>query len=357
MKFNLSIRVFLLSVIIISISACEKERNEVQPTDKWENLHAPNFGQPLDINFVNANEGCVLGMGVGGEDSLDYNIILKTTDGGKTWQSIYLSHRFLIDTIGSMLGGAFLYQYNPNILFAGGLINNLWRSDDGGKHWSKANVTKPPGSSISHFFDPAHGISVGEGVYQTMDSGKTWRTVYKSDAFAFGFTMLQFPSRQTGYAAGGVAFDATNFGMMVKTTDGGNTWQQINYPFHDILSMYFIDDEDGYISVNLNSSGVAGTPPYINGYELYKTTDGGNTWTDVTPVIVLKNKNIISNLYFKNNMEGFCTISGIIYHTVDGGKTWRKDHNRSIYYRCIAFPDNHTSYAIDKAGAILERQF
>lgn len=335
--------------------SCRKGEDDVQPLDKWVNLHAPYIGSPSDIEFISSKVGCVVGRGFGGGDSLMYNIILTTKDGGTTWHSIYLSNNFLIDTIGSMLGGSNFYQYNPDILFAGGLMNNIWCSHDDGEHWKKANVTSPPGSPNSYFFDPANGISVSFGIYKTTDSGKTWKSVYKTDDFAFTFKILQFTSLKTGYAAGGVAFDATNFGLMVKTTDGGDTWQQINYPFHDILSMYFINDELGYVSVNLNSSGFAGAPPFTTGCELYKTTDGGNTWANVTPPLVMENKYDISNLYFKNRSEGFCTIAGLIYHTTDGGKTWQKEYDKIT--SVLIFPDNHTGYAIDATGSVLKREF
>jgi photosystem II stability/assembly factor-like uncharacterized protein len=279
MKPSFFILLFLLATIIITTSACRKEQHAMQPVDKWEKLHAPYCGKPLEINFITAKTGCVLGMAYGGGDSTDYNIILKTTDGGNTWQSIYLSHRFLIDTLGSMSGGAYLDLDDPNTVYVAGR-NGLMRSEDEGKHWENTNIYNRIQTPAMHFFDSSNGISLqGIGIYKTIDSGKTWQVVYNPDAFAFSFTMLQFTSRQTGYAAGGVSFDDNNFGMMVKTTDGGNTWQQIDYPFHDIIGMSFINDKLGYISVDLSSSGSAGGPPFTSGCELYKTTDGGKTWS------------------------------------------------------------------------------
>ena len=345
---------FFFTILLIAGStvlqfSCKKENNNVAPEteDKWVDLHAPNCGTPEYINFVNANSGCILGRSSNNGESGD--VILKTNKGGKTWDSIFLPGSFLIGTFGSMLGGAYPDPDNPNGVYAAG-NNGLFHSTDNGVHWEKTRINSKIQMTNMHFFDPANGISVGYGINKTADSGKTWQSVYKSDAFAFSFTMLQFTSRQTGYVAGGTAFDATNFGMMVKTMDGGNTWKQIDYRFHDITGMAFINDKVGYVLMNLTSSGIAGTPPFKDGYELDKTIDGGNTWLVVNKNIKKDYGGIGEKIFFRNELEGF---SDGIYHTVDGSKTWRKEHVPAW----ICFPDNIIGYAAEMkvGGAILKR--
>jgi len=352
MKSNFYLVILLMTALSVFQFSCKKESDELSNEDKWVNLHAPNCGTPEYINFVNANSGCILGRSNNGESG---DIILKTNDGGKTWDSIFLSGPFLMGTFGSMLGGVYPDPADSNTMYAAG-INGLMRSTDNGTHWEKTNIYSKIKTGNTYFFDAANGILADEGIYKTNDSGKTWQSVYKSDAFAFSFNMLHFTSKQTGYATGGTAFDATNFGMMVKTTDGGNTWQQIDYPFHDIISMSFINDEFGYISVDLSSSGTAGAPPYISGCELYKTTDGGVSWKLINKDFQDKYGGNATELNFKSEKEGFFSNSSGIYHSIDGGKTWEIEHHTGGW---LCFPNSQVGYAVEMKtdGAILKRAF
>jgi photosystem II stability/assembly factor-like uncharacterized protein len=336
--------IIILLVIVIS---CNKHGiSPNAPVDLWQKLNAPYIGESQDMKFTSADTGYILGAKYS-DDSI-YNILVSTYNGGKSWKTFaYRNHQFLTDTSKGLLQSIFVSPYQSNILFTGG--NNLLRSTDGGASWLRVDTVNKKGTPNMVFFDPARGISsTGEGISRTTDSGLTWTTYYSP---MISFQLLPFTSPLIGYFAGGSQFEGVASGIMGKTIDGGNTWNLLNYPFDDIVSVSFVNDNLGYVSMITAAGNIAQEKL---GSKLIKTTDGGNSWQ-----IIQQNPNDNSgngyyNLHFMSETEGFCTNNGI-FHTTDGGKTWQKESGLRISLLC--FPDMHTGYAVDTSGTVYKRVF
>ena len=242
----------------------------------------------------------------------------------------------------------YVSPFNSNIVFSGN--QNLIRSTDGGNHWQKVDTINKKGTTNIYFFNPVNGLSSTGGIIcSTTDSGLNWTPFYHQSLI--GFHLLPFTSRQIGYFAGGFQFDGNAGGIMGKTIDGGKTWKIIDYPFNDIISVSFVDNNIGYVSM-LTASGNIGVT-YL-GSKLIKTIDGGNSWQ-----VIQQNPNDNKgtgyyNLFFKSEQEGYYTNHGI-FHTLDGGKTWQKESN--IPASILCFPDIHSSYTIDTSGVVFKRVF
>lgn len=349
-KFSYAVP-FIVSLCVMFIQ-CRKSDSDPYDSRLWKKLNTPYFGRTSDIEFTSSDTGYIMGY----DTSLPVGTtILKTYDGGQTWQKIYFAHLLPYDTNHLQPSRTLnVSPFNSNILFSqsyvGGQKIVIVRSTDGGYHWKIVDSTQSPASwGKYHFFSPANLLRSGEFIYISSDSGFTWSKVYNSQGgFAF-FTMLQFTSHQTGYTCGGIFFDGTDFGLMAKTTDGGNTWQPVKYPFYNILGMSFINDNTGYIVMDKD--------PEKNGQYsvLYKTQDGGNTWNAI-------NKNLHGggyDLFFRNEKEGFTDGLGGIYHTLDGGKIWQNEFpaNRANYITNLYFPNAFCGYAIDINGNVYKRTF
>lgn len=330
--------------------ACNKPDNVQAPTDVWQKLNTPYLGEPLDIKFTSADTGYILGVEVNHVNDSIYNILIKTFDGGQTWKSIaYTNHKFLTDTSGGVMQNMYVSPFNSSILFSGN--QNLLRSTDYGQHWQKVDTLNKKGTTNMYFFDPANGLSsTGYAISKTTDSGLNWTPFFYHQSL-IGFHLLPFTSRQVGYFAGGFQIDGSAGGVMGKTTDGGKTWNMIDYPFDDISSVSFVNDNVGYVSMLTASGNIAVT--YL-GSKLIKTTNGGNNWQ-----VIQQNPNDNKgtgyyNLFFKSEQEGYCTNHGI-FHTLDGGKTWQKESNIPVSLLC--FPDIYSSYAVDTSGAVFKSVF
>ena len=123
---------------------------------------------------------------------------------------------------------------------------------------------------------------------------------------------MHFPSSLVGYAVG--VDDTGSAGqtkqIVIKTTDGGNTWSDPITIANDPGTMFcchFISDTVGFAGAGISDgTGV-----------IYKTIDGGQNWT-----INLTTASDMTALYFVNSTHGWAAHYNTIYKTTDGGGNW-----------------------------------
>jgi photosystem II stability/assembly factor-like uncharacterized protein len=175
--------------------------------------------------------------------------IWKTTDAGANWSNITDGQI----TVGSM-GDIDVANSDPNVIYAGTGSDGL-----------RSNV------------------SIGKGVWKSVDAGKTWKHVGLKDVGNIGAVRVHPTNPNVAIVAAiGDPFRPTNARGIYRTTDGGATWQRTLY----------VSDSTGAVDVEFN----AGDPtvlyaamwraerkPWtiISGAMeggIYKSTDGGATW-------------------------------------------------------------------------------
>lgn len=123
---------------------------------------------------------------------------------------------------------------------------------------------------------------------------------------------LDFPSNN-------IAYGISSSDKFYKTTDEGSSWQELilNFPNltnPDFLSIDFVNDSTGYLFLRA----------YVNQQlesHLFKTTDGGLSWMDVSPNNLALGYGI-AKVYFVNTQKGFVGTGDRLYRTVDGGQNW-----------------------------------
>ncbi len=270
--------------------------------------------------------------------------VYRTNDGGKSWTLQNLDIPANLKTPNTHGNGISPIFFGPKRLdgvLPVGLRSGdsysvaVFQTKDGGRTWSFGGAVEAPelssGSAVDgrllgvdsqHLWIVAHG-----GVlYRTQDGGKTWS---KTSA---------------GQDLAGVSFGSATTGLglssareLVKSTDGGATWvplgAQVSGPSDSTspsstaqLSLSVIrmmDPTDGW--------GIQWTQ--TAGY-LYRTADGGRTWTKVSlpsgdqlpaggfsfnPVAGPAGPG--NELWAGTSKQG--TSDVILYHTTDGGATWQ----------------------------------
>jgi hypothetical protein len=161
-------------------------------------------------------------------------------------------------------------------------------------------------------FDESAGLAVGDDGYflRTSNGGTRWETgrLQVTGVVVGRNENLQAVSIVDANFAVAAGFD----GVVYKTFDRGMTWQSIGYP--NLPGEYFISDVK---FINHNFGYVVGSRPGI-AEGLFRTTDGGATWTPVFP-------NGGYSIDFTDANHGWVVgVSGFGYRTTDGGATWEQ---------------------------------
>jgi len=152
----------------------------------------------------------------------------QTSDGGLTWENIFLPTPPDIDWFKEMIQCAtsfptFLEPETGIVLvnchnFEGQTFNYVYRTTDRGNTWQSTLLPTSTESLI--FINPQIGLALGRDLYQSTDGGLSWvkiKTVNWDGQFSF-------VEEYTGWA---VAHNGSAIALVV-TQDGGKTWQQIN---------------------------------------------------------------------------------------------------------------------------------
>lgn len=216
-------------------------------------VSSPTF---LKVFFLNANTGWLLRT----------NYILRTTDGGTSFDST--------NTVFTFLNDIYFKDAFTGVVCANGA--RILRSTDGGVNWNLIPVPlhqggQPDFDRIS-FVNNSYGWTVGYGsasglgklVYRTTDFGSSWDTIgrvqYPHSELNYS---VFFSSLNTGYCGG-------TSGYIYKTTNGGFNWYQQAVPIDGYRrDFWFANDTVGWA--------VGG-----GGYIL-KTTNGG-TYVGIEPI-------------------------------------------------------------------------
>src|SRR5262249_31139073 len=134
--------------------------------------------------------------------------------------------------VGGRTRAFLVHPKDPNILYAGAVSGGVWKTTDGGQHWTPLTDSLPNLSVGALAFDPAdpnivylgggeqYAPRAGLGIYRSADAGATW-TLLAGTARSSNFTYvnriaISTQNTQRFYAA-------TNAGLMISR-DGGATW-------------------------------------------------------------------------------------------------------------------------------------
>ena len=137
----------------------------------------------------------------------------------------------------------------------------ILRTTDGGLHWNQMNSPVNENLIKIDFINPGTGfiLSNNNTLLKTIDGGENWQILNTN----FSDNILNISCTDTAlYVSGDNA-------MFYKSDDLGLTWTNINTGLQENLNIEMEDDNTGFVMI---------------GNQLYKTTDGGNTWNLVTCV-------------------------------------------------------------------------
>ncbi len=271
--------------------------------------------------------------------------VWHSIDGGMSWQSLF--DKQPVASIGALA----INQSNPDIIWVGSgegnvrnsvsVGNGMYRSVDGGKTWAHLGLPDsehinrialdPTNPDVAYVAAMGHLWSDGgeRGVYKTTDGGKSWKLVLKGENAQSGATDVKIdPNNPNNLYASMWQFrrytdyfksGGTGSGLHVSH-DGGETWRELS-------------EEDGLPKGELGRSVFTVSPSDSNTVyalveakksAIIRTDDGGRTWRQVN-----KDKGIANRPFYymelmvdPNDKETIYNIATTLKVSNNGGKNF-----------------------------------
>jgi len=271
----------------------------------------------------------------------------------------------------------------PLEYYFGATGGGLWQTTDGGQTWRPVTDGQLNSSSVGAVqvceADPdvayvgmgetelRGNIMQGDGVYKTTDGGKTWRHVGLASTQSIARIRIHPTDCNTVWvAAFGVHSAPSTERGIFKTTNGGETWRKVLYR-NDRTGAVDLSVDPGNPAVMYaalweawrKSWGMSSGGP---GSGLFKSTDFGESWTEITRNEGLPQEGVIGKIGVAVSPAAPWRVWALVEHeegglfrSDDGGRTWtrtndeRRLRQRAFYYtRIYADPkDVDVIYALN----------
>ncbi|MEQ9300730.1 MAG: glycosyl hydrolase [Cyclobacteriaceae bacterium] len=257
------------------------------------------------------------------------------------------------------------HKDRPNEYYFGATGGGIWKTSSGGNQWSPVSDGQLNSSSVGAIaMAPSNGdvvyvgmgeaqlrgnVMQGDGIYRSSDAGKTWAHIGLENSKAISKIVVHPDNDDLVYVAAlGNPYAPNDERGVFKTKDGGQSWEKV----------LFKDDKTGAIDLVLDPSDPeiiyasfwevyrkpwklwSGGP----GSSLYKSTDGGTSWVELT-----RNEGLPDGILGKmtltvspaNSNRVYANIEaekGGLYRSDDAGDTWLlvNDH-RDLWQRSFYF--------------------
>lgn len=251
--------------------------------------------------------------------------------------------------IGARVNTVAVNPQNEDIIFAGFSSGGLWRTTNGGQSWSPVFDEKEWPSIGDIAFSPSDPNTIyvgtgdpnisfypmlGDGIYRSTDGGDTWTHLGLAEQRVITKIALHPTNPNIIFAASmGNPFVRDDARGLFRSTDAGATWQKVlNISDQAGVSDLIMDPFDpnvlyasGWDRVRNNFESVVRGP----GAKVFKTMDGGNTWTQLTNglpseencrtglAISLQTPGLVYALYVNTDLA-----LGAIFKSTDAGANW-----------------------------------
>lgn len=254
---------------------------------------------------------------------------------------------------------------DANTYYFGAVAGGVWKTTDAGLEWTPIFDNEPVSSIGSIAVAPSDpntiyvgtgeacirgNISFGDGVYKSVDAGKTWTHIGLDDTRQIGRVIVDPRNPDIVFVAAlGHAYGSNTERGVFRSTDGGRHWDKVLYK----------DDKTGAIDINFDPDNshilyaalwqAVRTPWSLDsggpGSGLYKSIDGGATWKQLSghglPTDVLGRIGVAAAPGGERVYALVEAKDGGLFRSDDAGATWRKlddDHRftqRAWYFTHI----------------------
>jgi photosystem II stability/assembly factor-like uncharacterized protein len=342
-----------------------------QSDDGGEKWFLKKYTYPFtDIFFIDQNKGFATGGRPQHGHSGGYGRVFKTADGGITWDwipslenNVYTRCEFLNNEVGFVLDRG---------------SNSIFKTSNGGESWSILNTVQDSAGYTFYKNDIAFlseqtiyqagyvkwdniprtsWESSGAGILVSYDGGMSWELKWSyprsenlyynfqsmhiidstiwvvgsdiivksvtADSFKFIEPITDLPLNEVffsdkdhGWISGGYFNEGEEFLILLKTTDGGENWQEVADFAYQINEMFFVDSLHGWaVGCDTSHHGI-----------IISTEDGGDTWSPQIEGLSVP----LTALHFKDGIGWAVGGNGLILRT-DNWVTWTNPNTGKVY--------------------------
>ena len=217
-----------------------------------------------------------------------------------------------------------IYFVDESTGYVGNYKGMMFKTNDGGKTWIELPINIIRSINAIFFLDKNEGFAVGPyEIIHTKDGGNTWEKVATSNSMSTvdGLRSICFVADNLGFAVGDQA--------ILSTKDKGVTWKETKIDVDGtMVEVKFFNDKTGIIACT-------------NG-KLVKTTDGGLSWNVSSPAPLLEAYRyslVNENLIFSFGSNG-------LVKSTDFGNTWNELPSFPVSTRKLIFISEHVGYSL-----------
>ncbi len=301
---KVSARKLAFAVVIFSVFACADSFDLLKRQNLWRSIGPFRGGRVTAVAGV-VSQPNVFYFGCTGGG------VWKTTDAGLSWEPIS-DKDFTTGSVGAIA----VSESDPNIVYVGM-----------GEEAIRGN------------------ISYGDGVYKSTDAGKTWKKIGLADSQQISRIRIHPKNPDLVYVAvEGHAWGPHEERGVFRSKDGGKTWQKILYKGPRAGAIDLILDPTNASVLYAATWEVWRNPYHLEsggpGSGIWKSTDGGDTWTDLSHMQGLP-KGVEGRIGLAvspvNSERVWASVEaedGGIFRSENGGRTWTKtNESRSLRQR------------------------
>ncbi|MHA2277520.1 MAG: WD40/YVTN/BNR-like repeat-containing protein, partial [Candidatus Kariarchaeaceae archaeon] len=278
----------------------------------WVQTNGPYGGLINSIEIDPSNSNTIYAAGGG-------TTIFKSVNGGNSWSSVAT-----LKSSSTRITNLILSQTNSQVMYAltqgtSDIQPELFITTNGGTNWTQINQGMSVFHIALHPTNPMYLVAcMWSGfVYVTTNGGNSWTNVSGNIPRA-GIVDVAI-SGDNEYWAGVGDFAGEN-GSLYHTSDGGLSWvkENLNQPANSFVNSIMVHPSDNntvYVSLTLAPD--EWVDPDTN--FLFRTVDGGSSWTDLNTEVVL---NLLAIVPSSDNDTIYASYGAFVYRTNNDGINW-----------------------------------
>ena len=281
--------------------------------------------------------------------------VWRSTDFGRTWDPIFDGQPT------QSIGDIAVAESDPNIIYVAtgeglrrpdlAIGDGVYKTSDGGKTWTNVGLhdgqaipairidPKDPNRVFAAVLGHPYGPNKERGIFRSTDGGQTWKNILFKDENTGGCDLeidpsnpnviyaCMWQSRQAPWEDGN-EYGGPNGGLF-KSTDGGDTWHQLTKGLPTNLVQINVAIAPSqpsrlYAALSTTEKHEYGTS---KGTGFYRSDDSGETWAKITddprPAEKIGGGDLSVPVVDPKNPDVVYSASIVAHKSTDGGKTWQ----------------------------------